>query len=64
MAMTTTTWTATATVTAATTTTGMVHAWVAQTRLKHGILRLFTMSLFKNMYGNYRLMTHNRKRLF
>jgi hypothetical protein len=42
----------------------MVPAWVAQKRLKCDILRLFTMSLFENIYGNYRLMTPNRKRLF
>ncbi len=43
---------------------GMVHAWVAQKRLERDILRLFTMSLFENIYGNYRIMPRNRKRLF
>jgi hypothetical protein len=28
---------------------GMVQAWVEQKRLKHDILRLFTMSLFENI---------------
>ena len=28
---------------------GMVHAWVAQKLLKRDILRVFTMSLFKNI---------------
>ncbi len=32
--------------------------------LKRDILRVFTMSLFENIKGDYRLMTHNRKRLF
>jgi hypothetical protein len=43
---------------------GMVHAWVAQKTRKRDILRVFTMSLFEIIQGDYRLMTRNRKRLF
>jgi hypothetical protein len=42
----------------------MVHAWVSQKRLKRDISRLFTMFDLLNIYGDYCLMTRNRKRLF
>ncbi len=42
----------------------MVHAWMAKKTLKRDILRVFTMSDLLNIYGDYWLITRNRKQVF
>jgi hypothetical protein len=42
----------------------MVHAWVAQKLLKCDIFKSFYDVRFRNIYGDYWLMTRYSKRVF